>query len=183
MKTTLLCIKMLVFKKLKVSLEDSALSLSEAEKSVYNLGSHYYNNLINLQKSHKFDSIVTVSALSVNNLKKFARNNEVKDMQIFVVPEGANSIAAKNYNFPYSLVRSSSLITPLADINQLAIIANLSDNFEMMIESRKIRIIKGEQKTKERIISLSMMSFGVCFFVLLSFVNIHMLNLTLFRTK
>ena len=175
--------------KTKVSLEDSELSLPRMRTNKYNIGSQYYNQLTHLQEDFQFDNIVSISPLSVQNLRKFAESNEVKEIHWFLLPGEAKTAVGKIKNIPNKEVKSVALsILKTLEFSEDAINTvkigptTVSDDFEAMIMSSKIYNLKSEMKTFDylKIGSWILISLGL--FSVASVINVHMINLTMGRT-
>ncbi|CAI2374149.1 unnamed protein product [Moneuplotes crassus] len=105
----------------------------------------YISKFQKLKENYDFDSIVSVSNLSVDELKKFARKNEVEDFHWFLLPRGTSFMNTKLTALPNQRMKLTSLsifnTLDLAEcmVNKLELNEKiLSNNFEALIKNSKI---------------------------------------------
>ena len=140
--------------KVKVSLDDTELKLVKKTKSSLKFGSEYYSTIMQLQKLHQFDKIVSISSLSVNQLMKFAKDKESRELQYFILPETENADQGKFTSFTYKETRSSTLeILKSLEIAEDALSVQdidpnrIGHDFEALIKAGKIYNLKTEYRT------------------------------------
>ncbi|CAI2374544.1 unnamed protein product [Moneuplotes crassus] len=170
--------------KVKVSLEDSYLNIPSNIKKGGSNESLYNANLISLQKEFKFDNIVSVSPLSITNLRKYAKRNEIRDMHWFLLPLEEDTAKTRLFNVPNKILRKtcieviSSLPFSKDSLNPIPTTeANISDDFEALIKSAEILNLKVEPNSISHFKIILWLLFAFSILGCASFVNLNLLML------
>lgn len=177
--------------KVLAHLENTEMKLIDSSSEGAATGSEYYQKITALQKQFDFDTLISVSQMSINNLTNFAKRNDIKELHHFILPgdcihEDKISPSDKATNFTSKEVKKVSLeilgqleftedSIEKTPVNRM----DLGKEFEAVIKSGKIYNLKASMGSITQAKLVLGIFIGMFTFVVLFSINNYLLKISL----